>query len=254
MKRLTLQFSGIALILLAAACGGGEDAPPARSAPPDARRVDAATAGSVSGRVVFEGQLPQNAPIKMAADPACAKEHKDGAVLDTFVSENGGLGNVFVYVKDGLGGYYFDAPSQPVILDQRRCVYTPHVLGVQVGQPLEVVNSDPVMHNVQAQAGNNAEFNFSQPIKGQKNSRFFSKPEVMVHLKCNVHNWMSAYVGVVEHPYFAVTRAGGEFALENLPPGTYTVEAWHEKLGTQTQQVTIGEREKKELTFTFKAS
>lgn len=255
MTRSYLHITGAILALgLAVACSGGDDTPPARTAPPDAKRVDPSKAGSLSGRVTLDGPLPTNAPIKMAADPACASAHKEGATLDTFIGENGGLGNVFVYVKDSLTGYYFEAPPGPVVLDQKGCQYTPHVLGVQVGQNVEFVNSDSTMHNVQAQATSNAEFNFGQPIQGQKTTKFFSKPEVMVHMKCNVHNWMSAYIGVLEHPYFAVSKPGGEFAIQNLPAGTYTVEAWHEKLGTTTQQVTLGENEKKAVTFTFNAS
>jgi plastocyanin len=173
---------------------------------------------------------------------------------ETFVTENGGLGNVLVYVKDGLGGYYFEPPSQPVRLDQKGCRYEPHVFGVQVGQNIEFVNSDATAHNVHALPNANAEFNFSQQIQTQKNSRFFSKPEVMVRIKCDMHNWMSAYAGVLEHPYFSVTKPGGEFELANLPAGSYTVEAWHEKLGTQSQQVTLADNDKKAVTFTFKAS
>jgi plastocyanin len=245
--------AAILAIGLTAACGGSNETPPARTPPPDAKRVDASKAGSVAGRVMLDGPLPENAPIKIDADPACAREHKGGVRLDTFVGENGGLGNVFVYVKDGLGGYFFDTPAEPVVLDQKGCLYTPHVLGVQVGQTIAFVNSDPTMHNVQAQASSNAEFNFGQPIQGQKDTKFFSQPEVMVHMKCNVHNWMSAYIGVLEHPYFAVSTPGGEFSIQNLPAGTYTVEAWHEKLGTQTQQVTLADHEKQSITFTFKA-
>jgi hypothetical protein len=238
---------------LAAGCSRGEDAPPKATPPPDARRVDASKAGSLSGRVLLDGPLPRNAAIKMSGDPVCMRAHKDGASLETFVGENGGLGNVFVYVKDGLGGYYFEPPPDPVTLDQKGCLYQPHVFGVQVGQNIEFVNSDATAHNVHALPNANQEFNFSQLIQSQKTTRFFTKPEVMVRFKCDMHSWMSAYAGVLEHPYFAVTTAGGQFELKNLPAGTYTVEAWHEKLGTQTQAVTLADNEKKELTFSFKA-
>jgi plastocyanin len=236
------------------ASGCSRDEPPPRAAPPpDAKRVDASKAASLSGRVTIEGPVPANAPLKMSGDPVCSRAHTDGAMSETFVSENGGLGNVFVYVKDGLGGYYFDTPSEPVRLDQSGCQYKPHVFGVQVGQNIEFVNSDSTAHNVHALPNVNAEFNFSQVIQSQKDTRFFTKPEVMVRFKCDMHGWMSAYAGVLEHPYFAVTPPSGSFELKNLPAGTYAVEAWHERLGTQAQQVMLADNENKSIAFTFKA-
>ena len=249
----TLGRTGCVLVLaLAAACSGQEA--PKRTPPPDAKRVDAATAGNVTGRVLVEGALPPNAPIKLEGDAVCERAHKDGATFETYTGENGGLGNVFVYVKDGLGQYYFDVPSEPVRLDQSGCMYKPHVFGVRVGQNIEFVNSDTTAHNVHALPNANREFNFSQPIKTQKDRRFFTTPEVMVRIKCDLHNWMSAFAGVVDHPYFAVTEPAGRFALKQVPPGTYTIEAWHEKLGTQTQRVTLTEKGSAEVTFTFKAA
>jgi plastocyanin len=220
--------------------------------PPDAKRVDASRAGSISGRVSYEGPPVENRAVKLDSDPACAREHPTGLVLDTFVVNDGGLENVFVYVKDGLGGYAFDTPTTPVKLDQKGCRYTPHVVGIQAGQPLEISNSDHTMHNVHAAATVNREFNLGQPLQGISHTRTFTAPEIMVPFKCSVHNWMSAYAGVVSHPYFAVTANGGTFELKNLPAGTYTIEAWHEKLGTQSQSVTLGEKETKTITFEFK--
>jgi plastocyanin len=248
----------IVSVLLCAVCvsvsGCSQPDAPKSAPPPDAQRVDAAKAGTLSGRVAIEGPVPANAPIKMTGDPVCAGAHKDGATQETFVSENGGLGNVFVYVKDGLGKYYFDPPSTPVRLDQNGCLYRPHVFGVQVGQNIEFVNSDATGHNVHALPNTNQEFNFSQFIQKQTDTKFFSAPEVMVRFKCDMHNWMSAYAGVLPHPYFAVTPGTGEFELKNVPAGAYTIEAWHEKLGTQTQQVTLGEKDAKTLAFVFKAA
>ena len=161
--------------------------------------------------------------------------------------------NVFVYVKDGLGNYMFDPPTTPATIDQKDCRYHPHVFGMQVGQPLEILNSDPTLHNIHAVAKNNREFNNGQPMQGMKTTHTFTAKEVMVPFKCDVHGWMNAYVGVLDHPFFAVTDASGSFNLKSLPPGTYTIEAWHEKLGTQTQTVTIGAKETKDIAFTFKA-
>ena len=197
---------------------------------------------------------PASAPIKLDSDPACAQQHPGGLPPDSFVVSSGGLENVFVYVKDGLGDYYFETPTTAVTLDQKGCHYTPHVFGVRAGQPLEIVNSDPTLHNVNAMAKVNQSFNLGQAIQGMKNQKVFKTPEVMVHIKCDVHNWMNAYAGVLNHPYFAVTANGGSFELKGLPPGTYTIEAWHEKLGTQTQSVTLAAKESKPITFAFKAS
>jgi plastocyanin len=246
------EVVGVVLLLISLACSRQE--PPKRTPPPDAKRMDPATAGTVAGRVTVDGVLPPSPPIDLSGDPVCAQAHKDGATSETYLSENGGLGNVFVYVKDGLGQYYFDVPSEPVRLDQNGCMYKPHVFGVRVGQNVEFVNSDSTAHNVHALPTANREFNFSQPIKTQKDTRFFTSPEVMVRIKCDMHSWMAAFAGVLDHPYFAVTEPGGKFELRQLPPGTYTVEAWHEKLGTQTRQVTLAEKGSAEVTFTFKSS
>jgi plastocyanin len=242
----------VALLAGAVACSGAKPES-AVGPPPGAKPVDAARAGTVSGRVLVEGAVPENAPIKMSADPFCIRANQGGAMFESFVSENGGLGNVFVYIKDGLGSYWVDVPAEPVKLDQSGCRYTPHVLGVRAGQRLQISNSDDTMHNVHARASVNGDFNFGQPIKGQTNEKIFASPEVMVTFKCDVHSWMNAYVGVVNHPYFAVSAGNGDFEVKNVPAGTYTVEAWHEKLGTQTQTVTLGENESKQISFTFKS-
>jgi hypothetical protein len=254
LSKLWVSTVSALAALVLAACSGGAPAPAAGPPPPDAKRVDEATAGRVSGKVTFEGTVPENAPVKLESDPACVREHPDGLKLDTILVNNGGLENVFVYVKDGLGNYYFETPSTPVTLDQKGCSYTPHVLGLRTGQPLEIVNSDPTLHNVNAMAKVNPAFNLGQPIQGMKTAKVFTVPEVMVRIKCDVHGWMTAYAGVLNHPYFAVTANGGAFELKNLPAGTYTIEAWHEKLGTSTQSVTIAEKETKDVNFSFKAT
>ena len=159
---------------------------------------------------------------------------------------------MFVYVKDGLGNRVFPAPGTPVVLDQRDCHYVPHVFGIQVGQTLEIVNSDPTLHNIHFIPDANREFNMGEPIQGMRQPHVFSVKEVLIPIKCDVHNWMNAYAGVVDSPFFAVTGEDGTFTLKGLPPGTYTIEAVHEKLGRQTQTVTIGPKETKDTAFTFK--
>lgn len=246
-------FLAIAILAALTACSGQKEAAPA-APPANAKRVDHSKAGNLTGRVAIEGTVPANPPIQLDADPYCAKQHPNGAMFENYVVNGGGLENVFVYVKDGLTGYAFEAPTEPVKLDQRGCVYVPHVLGVRVGQKLAITNSDDTLHNLHAMGTANGEWNKGQALKNMVDNRTFSKPEVMVSFKCDVHNWMRAYIGVLDHPYFAVTHDGGKFELKDLPAGTYTVEAWHEKLGTQTQTVTLADNESKELTFTFKAS
>lgn len=246
------------LLLIAAvpvACGSSDPSESATPIPPagapEGRRVDLSSAGTLSGQVRFEGEAPAAQPINMSADRKC---DAGGATNRPVAVSGGGLENVFVYVKDDLREYAFDIPADPVKLDQNGCVYHPRVVGVRVGQPIEISNSDALLHNVHAAAATNPQFNTAQPFKGMRHTHSFKTREVMVPFKCDVHSWMIAYVGVLEHPYFAVTGAGGEFELKGLPPGTYTIEAWHETLGTRTAQVTVGERETQDLGFTFTAS
>lgn len=240
------------LLIVAAGCGGEKEAAPV-GPPPNAKTVDESKTGNVVGRVTIEGTVPANPPIRMSADPYCLEQHPNGATFENFVVKDGGLENVFVYVSDKLD-YYFEVPTTPVKLDQKACYYTPHVLGIRVGQTLAISNSDDTLHNVHAMPNANREWNKGQPLKNMVDEKVFTAREVMVPFKCDVHNWMTAFVGVMDHPYFAVTRDGGKFELKNLPAGTYTVAAWHEKLGSQTQSVTIAEKESKEITFTFKAA
>jgi hypothetical protein len=258
MQLKTLSGFALGLLFVAAACGGGSQAPGSSTEAPAAApsaAVDPATAGSITGKVMLEGAAPKNDPIKMNADPVCLQVNKGVQTQETYMVGSGGeLENVFVYVKDGLGSLTFTAPTTPVTLDQRGCRYRPHVFGIMIGQPLEILNSDPTLHNIHAVPKVNREFNTGQPIQGMKTSQTFTTKEVMLPFKCDVHGWMNAYVGVLDHPYFAVSGASGTFEIANLPPGNYTIEAWHERGGAQTQMVTIGPKETKDVAFTFKAA
>jgi hypothetical protein len=264
LRNVWVGALGLALVASVAACGGGstpEDsdipsetggAQSSGSGP----KVDAATAGELKGAVALNGAVPKNEVIRMNADPVCVKEAKGTTTQETYlVSPDGkSLGNVFVYVKDGLGNYSYDAPAGPAALNQQGCQYIPHVFGMRVGQPLEITNSDPTLHNIHAMPKANREFNNGQPIQGMKTTHLFTAKEVMVPFKCDVHGWMNAYVGVLDHPFFAVTDAEGKFEIKGLPPGTYTIEAWHERLGAMTQSVTIAAKESKDISFTMNAA
>jgi len=252
MRRFQVGVVVVALGAGAAACGGGS-ADDATSAPPAPLMspVDAATAGNIIGRITFEDTPPQPGVILMDSDPNCVEPGVTATDETLVVGAAGALRNVFVYVKDGLGDLRFPIPSESLLLDQTGCLYAPHVMGAQMGQSLEILNSDPTLHNVHAVPVTNQEFNTGQPLPGMKHTHQFTTSEVMVPFKCDVHPWMFAWVGVVDHPFFAVTGADGSFALEGLPPGTYTIEAWHESLGAQTQTVTIGEQETGDITFSF---
>jgi plastocyanin len=238
-----------------AACGGGQQEAPAPAASGNAAPAAASAPlpgeSTVSGQIKFEGTPPKVQLVRMSSDPLCMTEGATSEVL--IVSPDNGLQNVFVYVKDGLGDRTFTPPQTPVVLDQKGCRYLPHVFGVQVGQPMHILNSDPTLHNVHAIPKANAEFNFGQQAGVPKAAKTFDKPEIMVRFRCDVHGWMIAYAGVVPHPFFAVSRPDGGFEIKGLPAGTYTIEAWHERLGTQTQQITVDGKTGAALDFAFKA-
>jgi plastocyanin len=252
--KIRLALASLTLAAIVTACSSPPQPPPPPPAPAG-RTIDAATAGSIAGRVTFTGTPPAPDTLKMGVDRGCVTDAGPNPQSDAIlVAPDGAIRNVFVHIKDGLDpGYAFPVPAEAVVLDQRGCIYSPRVVGVRAGQPIEFINSDPTMHNVHAIPKVNQEFNFGQLNQGRRDQRTFTAPEVMVRLMCNVHGWMAAWVGVSAHPYFAVTDASGAFELKGVPPGTYTVEAWHEKFGTQTATVTVAEKQQQTAAFAFTA-
>ncbi len=247
------------LVVLVGGCGGGGDSGGEQASGGAAavveHPVDAATAGSINGTVTFTGTPPAPEPIDMAEEPACAEKHSTPPTRQTVVvGGGGGLADVFVYVSEGLDASLRFPSGEAELLDQNGCIYLPHVIALQSGQQLTVQNSDDVLHNVNATPTENRGFNRSQPQAGMQFQTSFGVPEVMIPVRCDVHGWMEAYLGVTDHPYHAVSGQDGAFTLDRLPPGTYTVEAWHERYGTATQSVTVPESGQVDVTFEFNGS
>ena len=252
---MTLRPAVLALAaivgLALAACSKKQEGP---SVPPQPTAVvDSSTAGSITGTVKFEGMPPVFRPIDMTAEAACVQANPKSVTPPVVVlGEHGALANVVVYVKSGLGNYRFDTPKDPAVLDQVGCMYVPRVLAMMVNQPFEVKNTDPTTHNVHPTPRDNRPWNRSLEAGEAPYITTFSQPELAIPVACNIHPWMRAYLFVFAHPYFDVTAKTGTFELKNLPPGTYTIEAWHERFGTQDVSVNIGPKESKSVSFTFK--
>jgi plastocyanin len=239
-------------IALSGACGGGSEQPASSAKPAAVAATDKADGpGVITGTVTFDGTPPRPAALPMDSDPRCTPE--PGARSERLLVGPGkGLKNVFVYVKDGLGNRTYAVPTTPAVLEQKGCRYVPHVFGVQAGQTVQIANNDGTLHNVHALPKNNREFNFGQPPKVPPVDRVFDKPEIGAPFRCDVHGWMSAYVNVVAHPFFAVTKDDGTFEIRGLPPGSYTVELWHEQLGTRSQAVTVDAAAPAKVSASFK--
>jgi len=213
----------------------------------------AGRASSINGTVTFDGKAPNLKPLAMDADPACAKMHGKPAPNEMLVLGSGNtMGNILVWVSKGLpSGKTWPAPKNPATLDQKGCQYVPHVMGIMVGQPYKILNSDGILHNVHALPKINKAFNKPMPATVKEATVTFDKPEAVFQIKCDVHPWMSAYVGAFTHPFYSVTSTDGKFNISGLDPGTYEITAWHERLGTQTASVTVSGSDTKTQNFKF---
>ena len=214
----------------------------------------AAAAGTVTGTVTYEGKVPALKPLDVAAEPVCAKKHATVPNEMLVLGPGNTMANIMVRVVGGLpAGKTYPPPKEPLVMDQQGCQYVPHVMGIMVGQPFRVLNSDGVLHNVHALPNVNQQFNMAMPPTRTEATATFGKEEGMFVVKCDVHPWMRSYIGVMSNPFFAVTKADGRFQIANLPAGTYEIEAWHERLGTQKTSVTVGASETKPVSFKFSA-
>lgn len=265
---LVALFAALCLLAFAVACSKGvDDADDAEGSGDDSAEAVALTPykpnpaqeGSIAGTVNFSGAVPEKVPISMTADAVCASANPDAHAEDIVVNGDK-LANVLVYIKEGkvgdknLGGLSFAPGSQPAVLDQHGCHYVPHVLAVQVNQPFSVVNSDPTAHNVNVDARQNEKFNQGQSPGAAPINKTFKRAETVIPVKCNQHPWMRAYVGVLQHPFFAVSDASGKFEIKGVPAGTYTLVAWHEKYPQGiTQTVTVGAGAAATSDFSFTA-
>jgi plastocyanin len=213
----------------------------------------ARAAGTITGSVTFDGKAPALKPLSMDADPVCAKKHSAPVPNEMLALGSGNtMGNIMVWVSKGVpAGKTYPAPKTPVVLDQHGCQYVPHVMGIMVGQPYRILNSDGILHNVHTLPKINPSFNRGQPATVKEVTTSFPKPEGMFQIKCDVHPWMSAYIAVFTHPFFSATATDGKFTISGLDPGTYEITAWHEKLGTKTASVTVGANDKKTQDFSF---
>ena len=263
LKRVFFILLAAVSVAALSACGGKEEAEEETATTSTAAKTTATTAAApaaapaaggatVTGKVTFAGTAPAKEQIKLDADAYCKGAHAEPVYTqEVVVNGNGTLQWVLVYVKEGVTGSY-PAPAEPVTLDQRGCQYAPHIFGIQAGQPLKIVNSDGTLHNIHALPKVNTEFNIGQPFQKMETIKKFDKPEVPLRFKCDVHKWMGAYCGVFNHPFYATTNDLGTFEIKGLPPGNYVIEAWQEKYGAQTQNVTITGAETKTVDFAFK--
>jgi len=213
----------------------------------------AVAASTISGTIAFTGKPPALKPLAMDADPACAKKHSKPVQAEMLVLGNGNtMANVIVWVSKGLpAGKTFPVPKTPVTLDQNGCVYVPHAMGIMIGQAYRILNSDGILHNVHTLPKVNPSFNRAMPATSKEATTTFAKPEPIFQIKCDVHPWMSAYIGVFTHPFFSTTSTDGKFTIPGLDAGTYEITAWHERLGTQTATVTVSGSDTKTQDFKF---
>jgi hypothetical protein len=240
----------LAAIVAAGSCSDSSAPPPHRPVTP----VDASTAGTIRIRVSYAGQVPDPKQINMNGSPGCAALHPEPVADDSLIVRDGRLAGAVVYIKSGLGGRAFAIPEQPVVIDQKGCLYDPRISASMIYQPVEFLNSDREAHNVRGRPQKVEAWNFIISRQNASRTLRFDKPEVGIRVGCDIHPWMAAYLSIFEHPYFAVTPSDGTVTLANVPPGSYVVAVWHEKLGNKEQKVELPPRGAAEIDLGYSAS
>src|SRR5215510_14454934 len=259
MHRRVFFFCALLLVAaLVAACGGGgtnETPPPPGGGTPGGNTYDMSKAtATVTGKIAFEGTPPPNDKVQMSSDPYCQMHAADYPTTETVKVSDGGLESVIIYVSSGLpSGVTYSTPTTPVEINQQNWHYIPHAFTMMTNQPLKIKNSDMTLHNIHAWAEKNPQFNVAQPVQNLVSDTKFANPEVPLPIRCDVHKWMGAFVGVFDHPFHTVSKQGGTFELK-LPPGNYEITAWHEKFGKKTMMVQVADNDKKEVNFSYSAN
>lgn len=254
---MPLRHAVLLAVAAALACGRAEAPPAAAASPASPAQTSAPAPGprgtaTLRGRITLEGTAPAADQVRLAADPKCSSLHAEGRFERRLVdTRGGGLADALVYVKAGIDGSY-PPPAEPVLLDQKGCDYTPRMLAAQVGQPLRIRNSDDTLHNVHPRPQSNEEWNIGQPRQGMEAVRRFDKPETLIPFGCDVHPWMRAWVSVLPHPFFAVTKADGSYEIRDLPAGRFEIEVLHPKLRPATQAVALKDGETASLDLGLK--
>jgi hypothetical protein len=251
----SIKVLAIAFLCAAALAGGGcsdsAEGPPAdRTVTP----VDAATAGTIRVRVGYTGTVPEPKQVNMTGSGPCEELHSEPVYDRSLVAKDGRLAGALVFIKSGLGDRAFAIPNEPVKIDQKGCLYDPRVSAAMIWQPVEFLNSDREPHNVRGRPQTVDAWNFIISRQGASRTLKFDKPELGIRVGCDIHPWMVAYLSIFEHPYFGVTPIDGTVTLATVPPGSYVVAAWHEKLGTKEQRVELAERATAEVEIAYAES
>lgn len=234
-RNKTLSLAALLAVVAICGCSDPQGPPPQPVVTP----VDSATAGEVAVTLTYTGEIPKPVEINMGSAGRCAEQHTEPVFDQPVQVVDGKLAGALVYIKSGLEGRAFTFPTEPVVINQRGCLYEPRISALRVGQPLQFLNSDPEAHNVRGRPTTVDAWNFMMSRPRSTRTLFFDQPEIGIRVGCDVHPWMKAYVSILAHPYFGITTADGAVRLSNVPPGDYVIGTWHETLGVREQRISL---------------